>query len=159
MKQIFESERICFTEVSEDLIHDYLIMVNDHENVSRFIGGMNKTYTEDQEKEWVRKKLEEKASVFSMIEKETGEFIGNIEFIDIDDGQGELGIALTAKRQDMGYGREAIAAMINHGREKLGLEKIVLRAKPYNFRAIHVYEICGFREYDRNEEHVFMELT
>ena len=60
MKQIFESERIRFVEVSEQLIQDYLVMVNDYENVSRFIGSIDRSYTEDDENAWVRKKLEEK---------------------------------------------------------------------------------------------------
>ena len=65
MKQVFESERIRFVEVSELLVRDYLIMVNDFENVDRFIGGRHETYTEDMEVRWVRKKLAEKAPVFS----------------------------------------------------------------------------------------------
>ena len=45
MKRIFESYNICFVEVSELLVNDYLDMVNDYENVNRFIGGKQKTYT------------------------------------------------------------------------------------------------------------------
>ena len=86
MKQVFESSRISFVEVSERLVEDYLAMVNDYENVNRFIGGKHKAYTEEQEREWVRKKLEEKALVFSMLEKKSGEFIGNIELMDPTDG-------------------------------------------------------------------------
>ena len=57
MKQIFDSERISFVEVSEELADDYLVMVNDYERVNRFIGGDKKTYTQEQEIQWVRKKL------------------------------------------------------------------------------------------------------
>ncbi len=85
MKQVFESSRISFVEVSERLVEDYLAMVNDYENVNRFIGGKHKTYTEEQEREWVRKKLEEKALVFSMLEKKSGEFLGNFELMDPTD--------------------------------------------------------------------------
>ena len=38
MKQIFESKNICFVEVSELLVKEYLAMVNDIENVARLIG-------------------------------------------------------------------------------------------------------------------------
>ena len=58
MRQIFESENISFTEVSEQLIGDYLTMVNDIENVDRFIGGHHAPYSYEQEVEWVGKKLE-----------------------------------------------------------------------------------------------------
>lgn len=158
MKKIFESDRIDFVEVSELLINDYLVMVNDVENVERFIGGMHAPYTEEQEIKWVRKKLEEQALVFSMIEKSTREFIGNIELMNQDGSSRELGIALTASKQNKGYGTEAVSAMVDYGLNQLGLKRICLRAKPFNSRAIHVYSKCGFREYQRTEDHIFMEI-
>ena len=60
MDQVFASERISFVMVSDSLIKDYLVMVNDIEHVDRFIGGWHAPYTEQQEREWVRKKLDEK---------------------------------------------------------------------------------------------------
>ena len=158
MKQIFESDRISFVEVSETLINDYLIMINDNENVNRFISKRSKQITAEEEAVWVRKKLEEKALIFSMIEKKTGDFIGNTELMDNSDTVKELGIAITAEMQNIGYGTEAVAALLKYGFETLGLQKIVLRANPDNARAIHVYKKCGFCEYDRNGEHVYMEV-
>lgn len=158
MKQIFESGRISFTEVSEELINDYLIMVNDMENVNRYLGKRHEPYTEDDEIRWVRKKLEEKALVFSMLEKKTGSFIGNIELMDVDETSRELGIALTADKQNRGYGTEAILAVIEYGFSQLKLETILLRTDPENLRAIHVYEKCGFQEYDRNADDIFMKI-
>ncbi len=158
LKTVFESDRIAFVEVSEKLVADYLVMVNDEERVGRFISAKkHEPYTEEQEVAWVRGKLAEGACVFSMIEKESGDFIGNIEFMDVTDGVGELGIALTAAKQDNGYGSEAIPAFLEYGKGKLGLKKSRLRARPSNARALHVYEKCGFREYDRSENDVFME--
>ena len=159
MKQIFESDRISFAEVSALLINDYLVLVNDHENVNRFLSNSGKTFTEEDEIAWVKKKLEKKALVFSMIEKKTGDFIGNIELTDVSDTEKELGIAITAKKQNTGYGTEAVASVVKFGFEIIGLQKIVLRADPANARAIHVYKKCGFTEYDRTGEHVFMELS
>ncbi len=159
MKQIFESSRIRYASVSEDLVQDYLTMVNDNENVARFIGGPHEPYTEEKERKWVREKLKENANVFSMIEKRTGDFIGNIELMDLRDSVAELGIAITAKKQELGYGSEAIRAIVHYGFNYLGLNRIFLKVYPDNFRAIHVYEKCGFREYDRTEEDVFMEIT
>ncbi|MBR6941115.1 MAG: hypothetical protein IKH65_09935, partial [Clostridia bacterium] len=102
MKQIFESDRISFVEISELLINDYLIMINDNENVNRFIykTKRDRQFTAEDETVWVRKKLEEKAVIFSMIEKKTGAFIGNIELMEISDSVKELGIAITAKKQN-----------------------------------------------------------
>ena len=146
MKQIFESDNISFVRVSELLVKDYLDMVNDMEHVERFIGGPHEPFTEEQERGWVRKKLEENALVFSMLEKKSGRFVGNIEFMDVHDSAAELGIALTAAMQDMGYGTEGVLVLTAYGMEQLGLERIVLRTNPDNARAIHVNEKCGFRE-------------
>ena len=156
---VFASERICFMNVSERFVNDYLVMVNDFENVNRFLGGSHKSYTAGQEIAWVREKLAMKAFVFSMIEKETGDFIGNIELMNPDSREGELGIALTAGKQNQGYGTEAVRAFTAYAMDHLGLSRIVLRTRPYNPRAIRVYEKCGFRTYRITDEHVFMELV
>lgn len=146
MELIFASENVLFVRVSEALIKDYLVMVNDHEHVGRFIGGKHEPYTEAQERDWVRGKLAEKAQVFSMLEKNGEAFIGNIELMDVHDGEGELGIAVTAAKQEQGYGTEAISALVGYGFGSLGFKRIFLRTRPFNARAIRVYEKCGFRD-------------
>ena len=158
MEQIFESDRIRYVRVSPLLIGDYLVMVNDMEHVRRYFDGDLRPYTEEDERRWVRDKLAEGACVFSMLEKETGEFIGNIELMGPTAAEGELGVALTARKQDRGLGTEAVGAMVRYGTERMGLRRIFLRTDPGNARAIHVYEKCGFREYDRRDGRVFMEL-
>ena len=86
---VFESDRICFVRVSELLIGDYLVMINDYENVNRFIGASQPgPFTEEKEISWVRKKLENNETVFSMIDKENGAFIGNIAGPRLRDGSG-----------------------------------------------------------------------
>ena len=159
MEQVFCTERISFVKITEQLLSDYLIMINDYENVNRFTSKSGAHMTEEDEIAWVKKKLDNKAPAFSMIEKKTGEFIGNIELVGAGDSVKELGIAITAGKQDMGYGTEAIPAIVKYGFKEYGLQKIVLKAKPENARAIHVYKKCGFREYDRNGENVFMEIS
>ena len=64
-----------------------------------------------------------------------------------------------AALSNAGYGTEAILAMIEYGTQQLGLKRVFLRTNPQNNRAIHVYQKCGFKEYDRTDEHVFMELN
>ena len=157
MKPVFESDRICFVHVAESLIQDYLIMINDLENVEKYLGGPHEPYTEEQEIEWVRKNLEDHNPVFSMLEKSGRGFIGNIELMNLTHFSGELGIAITAGKQNMGYGTEAILALKKYARQHLNLDRVFLRAFPDNARAIHVYEKCGFHEYDRTESDVFME--
>ena len=159
MTTVFTSENIRFVRVSEELVPDYLAMVNDWERVGKLIGSRRDPISEEKERRWVQKKLAEGAALFSMLEKDTCAFIGNIELMDIADGAGELGIAVTAAMQDKGYGTEAVRAMVEYGMDTLGLDRVFLKVFPDNARAIRVYEKCGFREYDRTEDDVFMEVT
>ncbi len=159
MEPIFASQNISFVRISEDLVPEYLAMVNDYDRVGRLIGPRREPIPAEKERQWVQKKLAEDAAVFSMLEKATGAFIGNIELMGVADGAGELGIAITAAMQDRGFGTEAIPAMVRYGMEVLGLSRIFLKVFPDNARAIHVYEKCGFRAYDRTEKDVFMEIT
>ena len=158
LEKVFESEKIIFVKPSECLVKDYLDMVNDKENVGRFFGGAHReSYTKEDEISWVRKKRSEAAPVYSMIEKQTGDFIGNVELMDMALSQAELGIAITARKQNKGYGTEAVKALTRYGLKEMGLRRIFLRTNPSNLRAIHVYEKCGYAEFDRTEEHVWME--
>ena len=158
MTTVFTSKNIRFVRVSEALVPDYLAMVNDWERVGKLIGSRRDPFTEQQERRWVQKKLAEGTPVYSMLEKQTGAFIGTIEFMDIADGVAELGIAVTAAMQDRGYGTEAVSTMVRYGMDTLGLHRVFLKVFPDNTRAIRVYEKCGFREYDRTEDDVFMEV-
>ena len=159
MQTVFTSENIRFVRPSEQLVPDYLAMVNDWERVGRLIGSRRDPVSEEKERRWVQKKLAEQAPLLSMLEKGTGAFIGNVELMDVHDGAGELGIAITAAMQDKGYGTEAVSAVVRYGIDQLGLHRVFLKVFPDNARAIHVYEKCGFREYDRTEDDVFMEIT
>ena len=162
MNPFFESKSISFVPLSERLVKDYLILINDFENVQKYIRRRfvpREPFTEEQELNWVRNKLAESACIFSMLEKGTGDFIGNIELMNLTDSEGELGIAVTADKQNKGFGTQAVAAMVAYGFERLGLKRICLKANPENIRALHVYEKCGFCEIDRTADHVFMEIT
>ena len=157
MRQVFESENISFVKVTEELLQDYLTLINDRDT-AWWIGHLTEPVTEEAETQWIRDKLDSKARIWSMIEKKTGDFIGNIELMDIRDAAGEMGIAVTAEKQDMGCGTEAIKSLMEYATDCLGLRRIFLKAYPENARAIHVYEKCGFCEYDRNENNVFLEI-
>ena len=134
---VFESDRIYFVKVSEKLAKDYMDMCNDMDGVQKFI-------SHDRELNWVKKNLENNTQVFSMIEKGTNEFIGNIEIKDITDTTGELGIAITRKMQDKHFGQESIKRMIEYAFNTLGLDSLYLNVYNFNPRGIRCYEKCGF---------------
>ena len=142
-KIIFESENIYYIQVNELLIDDYLKMINEYE-VQKNISHKLKKFTYEQEFKWVKMKLKEKANVFSMIEKTTGEFIGNVEIMHIIDRIGEIGISITRKKQNHHYGEETMKAIMDFGYNILNLDGFELNVYKTNLKAIHCYEKVGF---------------
>lgn len=158
MNVIFESENIIYVRPSFDLVPQYLEMVNDIENVAKFIGERRTLLTEQEEIDYIKDKMDKDATMFSMLEKDTREFIGNIEFFNRVDDEAEWGIVITTKMQNKGYGKEALLRSVEYGFNELNLRRIYLGVYANNPRAIHVYENCGFKEYDRTDVDIFMEI-
>lgn len=155
---VFESENILFVRPSFELVPEYLLMINDIENVARFIGERREPYTEEEERDYIKDKMDKNATMYSMLEKDTHKLIGNIEFFNRKDDEAEWGIVITSSMQNKGYGKEALLRSVEYGFNELGLRRIYLGVYADNPRAIHVYEKCGFKEYDRNQVDVFMEI-
>ena len=157
---IFESERIHFVKLTEKLVQEYLDMVKDIE-VQKYISHNRKTYELDEELEWIKSKLEENAIIFSMIEKETNEFIGNIEIMEIKNNIGEMGIAITPKKQDKHYGQEAIKKFIEYAFNDLSLDGLELNVYNFNPRGIRCYEKVGFIKDGpgKTEEDIHMKIS
>ena len=159
MEAVFESENILYIRPSFDLVPEYLEMVNDIENVARFIGDRREPLTEKDEFAYIKNKMDNNATMFSMIEKKTNKFIGNIEFFNRVFEEAEWGIVITTNMQNKGYGKESLKRSVEYGFNDLGLTRIYLSVYADNPRAIRVYEECGFKEYERDEVDIFMEIT
>lgn len=141
---VFCSSHINFINISEELIDEYLVMVNDSE-IQKFISHKERVYTREDEINWIKAKLEKKAYVFSMIDKDTNEFIGNIELMDVENKSAEVGICITKSMQDKHYGTEALKRLIEYSFNELGLEKLTAVVFSNNPRSIHTTEKVGFR--------------
>ena len=158
MEKVFESERITFIKPTMDLIPDYLKMVNDIENVAKYIADRREPYTLEEEQKYMQDKIDSGAMMYSMIERSTGRFIGNTEFFNRRDNDAEWGIVITASMQNKGFGKEALRRMIEYGFNDLGLDRIRLEVYVTNERAFHVYQECGFKEFHRNKVDIFMDI-
>ena len=146
MQKIIETEDLIFIKPSLDLVEDYLIMANDKE-VQKYISKSPKTYTYESECEWVKNKLNNNNIIFSVIEKSTNHFVGNVEFFD----DYELGICITPKYQGKHYGTKILKTVIDYGFEKLGLNEITLSVYSHNEKALNCYKKLGFKEYKRDK--------
>lgn len=140
---IFTSKNIIFKQVSKDYISDYLLMINDIEIASKISKNIC-TYTYEDEVKWVEEKIKENDLVFTMVEKSTGDFIGNIEIMKVINKVGEIGISLAKSKQNKGYGSEAISSLMEYGKTTLGINSFELNVYVTNPRAIRCYEKVGF---------------
>lgn len=147
---VFDSKNIYFVKITEDLINDYLQMVNDRD-VSKNISLKDRFFTLEDEMNWIKKKNENNAIIFSMIEKSTNEFIGNIEIMSIENNIGELAICITSKKQGKHFGTEAINRFIEYCLNDLRLEGLELSVYSHNQKAINCYCKIGFVEYKRDK--------
>ena len=156
----FESENIEFVKLSFDLIDNYLLMINDM-SVSKNISHNPKIFTYEEERDWIKEKLDSNAISFSMIEKSTGDFIGNIEIMSIKDGIGEIGITITPNKQNRHYGRKALKSIIEYGYQNLGIKGYELNVFSTNHRAIKCYKNVGFIEdgIGKTEDDIHMKIS
>lgn len=143
---IFESKNLYYIKLNEVLLNDYLEMVNNPE-IQRGISHQIKKFTYEDELTWLKMKIKEKAPIFTIIEKETNNFVGNIEIMHIVNNIGEIGICLALTKQNKHYGQEAIKALINYGYENLNIKGYELNVYNDNYCAIHCYEKVGFTIY------------
>ena len=87
-----------------------------------------------------------------MIEKETNEYIGNIEIKIKNNNIGELGICITNNKQDKHYGQESITRIIKYAFDELGIDNMDLYVFNFNDRAIACYEKVGFIKIGERKE-------
>lgn len=140
----FESDNIIYTKMSERLLDDYLKMYNDKE-IQRVLFRSEKTFKDEHILNWIKRVRENNEYTFSMIEKSTGEYIGNVEIINIKDDMGEIAITITPNKQNKHYGTEAMKAIINYGYSNLNLKEVVVNVYKSNIRAVNLYKNVGFK--------------
>lgn len=94
-----------------------------------------------------------------IVKCENDELIGNIGLDEVDykNGTAELGIFIGEKENlGKGYGSEAIKLLTDYAFNELRLHTIYLRTYDINERAVKAYEKCGFKEFGRRHESVFI---
>ena len=153
---VFESDRIIYVKPSEKYMGDYIKMYTDG-NIQKFL--FKKEYNGDVIINWIKKIIKENNFMFSMIDKNTKDFIGNIEIIKKDDSA-EIMISITPSKQGMHYATEAIESIIEYGCKELEINKYDINVYKDNSKAIHIYEKVGFTQDNENlsDDSIHMKL-
>lgn len=152
---VFDSEHINYIKLNNKYIDDYLNIYNDKE-MQLFIFGKEKEFTKEQIENWINRVLNNNSNTFTMIEKDTNNFIGIIEIINIKDNNGEIAIEITPKMQNKHYGTEAMNTIIEYGYKNIGLKSIDVNVHKSNLKAIRLYENTGFVQDKDYEESIHM---
>ena len=113
----------------------------------------------ESEKEWINKTLLNNEFIFSIVNIENDELIGNcgINQIDQKNRAAEIGIFIgNEEDRNKGYGKEALNILLDYGFNYLNLNNIQLGVFSFNERAIACYKKVGFKEYGRRRKCYFL---
>ncbi|MDE5888480.1 MAG: GNAT family N-acetyltransferase, partial [Bacilli bacterium] len=146
LETLFTTNRIRFIRPCKIFINEMIETLN-NPDIYCYLSETHKDLTIEDEIIWLEN--HQKDQLFSMIDLETNEYIGNCGFNEIEDDIGTIGIFITPSFQNQGLGTEAISALIDFGFNKLNLREINLVVFSNNERAIRCYRRLGFEEYNR----------
>ena len=83
--------------------------------------------------------------VYAVLLKETGENIGYVQLVAIEDGW-EIGYHIAKRHTKQGYASEALRAFLPVISEAHGLQEIIGICLAENLASVRVLEKCGFRQ-------------
>lgn len=151
--KVILGEKVFLTQITIDDCEDFIRWRNSDFIRSYFIYRQDITLEEQQI--WVRDKVDTGiVAQFVIWDRVDNKKIGctYLQKIDKEKKEAEFGIFI-GEQEYIGCGRGAEAAkkMIEFGFEKLGLERIYLRALKENTRAIKSYQKAGFKREGHEE--------
>jgi 8-oxo-dGTP diphosphatase len=146
-----ETSRLRLRPLRDDDLADLVILIDDWE-VARWVASLPHPYTEADGREWIALVRRDHATGrprrFAIASKETDRLIGGVG---LDGSAGDdadepsLGYWLGRPYWGNGYGREAVAAIIDYGFRTLGLETIRAYTDPSNAASQKVLLHCGLK--------------
>lgn len=143
---VFESENIKYIKLNKDLMDEYMKMYNNL-SIQKLL--FKKIFSEEQIESWINKQIaDQNANIYSMIEKNTNEYIGNFEIIVKKNNIAEILLSITPEKQNRHYGTESINAMMEYATKQFNIEEFELYVMSTNLQAIHCYENIGFVKTD-----------
>jgi len=131
---------------------------NDPE-VTVYLGNAYPCLNGEQETRFYESSLDDKHR-YSIIVNEEDRLIGNCSLMEIDHANrmAEVGIVLGEKDcWSQGYGRRALALLLEIGFCGLGLNRVYLRLAAFNHRGYRCYQAAGFCEEGRARQAMFVQ--
>ena len=148
---VIETARLSLRSLRDDDLAELVALIGNWE-VARWVSSVPHPYSEADGREWIEKVRQDHASGrpqrFAIALKETDRIIGGVG-LDGDTGdesaEPALGYWLGQSYWGNGYGREAVAAIIDYGFRTLGVQTIRAYTDPANAASQKVLLSCGLK--------------
>ncbi len=140
-------ERIMLREYRESDLMQIRKWVNEEETVRYLSNIFLYPQSEEQTRDFLERAMSDEWKGFVIAEKETGDYIGQIDFVELDEinGYGEIGIVIgDPELTSRGIGTEALKLILDFGFNNLRLNRIELVCWSFNKRGQKAYEKAGF---------------
>lgn len=150
-------ERIYLSPRNTEEVEKFTEWLNDFETTD-YIGKSATITTLEEERKYFEDNTN-KENCFFIVTLDENKLIGTIslEKFDSINRNAVLGIFIGDKEyRSKGYGKEAIELILDFGFNYLNLNEIKLDVMAFNERAIKCYKKCGFKEYGRRRESVYL---
>jgi RimJ/RimL family protein N-acetyltransferase len=154
MKKLFEqgimleSERLIFRKITANDFDDLAVMFRDPQVMTAW----EHTFSDGQIKNWIDNQISryqrENVGYFAAIQKDTGEFIGQMGLLwnDIDELRAlEFGYMLKRQFWGMGYAAEGVFALAQYAFITIDINKVYASIRPNNNNSIRVAERIGMK--------------
>jgi len=145
---MLESENLTFRKLTENDFDDLAEMLHDPEVMAAW----EHTFTDEQIHNWIENQTlryrDQIVGFFAAIQKNTGEFIGQMSLLWNDIGElRALEIAYMLKRGywGMGYATEGATALARYAFTQIGVKKVYTSIRPENVRSVKVAERIGMK--------------
>jgi RimJ/RimL family protein N-acetyltransferase len=138
---MYTTERLLLRGFKDSDLDDLLALRNDA-RVMRGVTAEHTTPRPTNYKEFLKTLAENSTIWFTIVLKDTGEFMGqcSIRWIEpMKNRDGVLGISMLPRFWGMGYGTEATTFIVNHAISALGLQRVSLDVLGGNGAAIALY--------------------
>ena len=148
---VIETARLRIRSLRDDDLADLVALIDNWE-VARWVSSVPHPYTEADGRKWIACVQQDHATGrprrFIIALKETDRLIGGVGLDGSTGDESEepsLGYWLGQPHWGNGYGREAVAAVIDYGFRTLGVETIRAYTDPSNAASQKVLLRCGLR--------------
>jgi len=99
--------------------------------------------------------------IWGIFEKKTGILIGVIS-LDLlkttENAEYEVGFFIRKEKLGLGFGKEALDAVIHYAKNKLEALRLIVITDKDNIEAVKLLEKCGFKELSGNDKRIFIKL-